>query len=233
MFILGISSAAKIVSIGLVNEEKVLAETTIRAIQSEKIIHYINEAGIRPDQINGIAVAAGPGSYSGLRGGLATAKTLAQTLNLPLIGISTLEAIAYNLVDIEGTMAVVLDARADEYNFALFGASQGRLKRLTDDLVLKLGLIKERLLEISGKLWVVGEGNRDWEVGKRENIHIADNIHSLPYGVNVAKLGLLKMQTGQTDDIFNLNPQYSHKPNIREFVDPLSRTAAMEFTNML
>jgi tRNA threonylcarbamoyladenosine biosynthesis protein TsaB len=90
-----------------------------------------------------VAVAVGPGSYSGLRGGLAVAKTLAQTLKVPLAGISTLEAIAYNLINVEGTMAVILDAKADEYNFALFGASRGKLKRLTGDMVLKANVIKE------------------------------------------------------------------------------------------
>jgi tRNA threonylcarbamoyladenosine biosynthesis protein TsaB len=219
MRILGLSSATKIISIGLVDEEKVLIETTLADIQAEKIMFYVKEAGIKPEEIDGVAVAQGPGSYSGLRGGLAAAKSLAQTLNVPLVGISTLEAIAYNLVDIEGTMAVVLDARADEYNFALFGASQSKLKRLTDDLVLKLEVLLDRLSRISGDIWVVG--NIREVRGKirenQENIHFAEAIHSHPYGINVARLGLLKNKAGQTDDPLKLVPQYSHKPSFREF----------------
>jgi len=136
-------------------------------------------------------------------------------LKVPLVGISTLEAIAYNFIDIEGTMAVILDARADEYNFALFGASQGKLKRLTDDLVLKLDVLLDRLSRISGDIWLVGN-IKDINIG-RENFHFAGEAHSHPYGINVAKLGLLKIKIGEIDDPLKLIPRYSHKPNIREF----------------
>ena len=197
MRILGLGSATKVISIGLIDDEKVLVETTISDIHAEKIMFYVKEAGIKPKEIEGVAVSIGPGSYSGLRGGLATAKSLAQTLKVPLVGVSTLEAIAYNLIDIEGTMAVILDARLDEYNFALFGAFQGRLKRLTDDLVIKVERLKDFLDKITGE------------------IKIVRNAH--PYGINIARLGLQRTKTGEKDDPLKLTPKYSHKPNVREF----------------
>ncbi|OGC23341.1 tRNA (adenosine(37)-N6)-threonylcarbamoyltransferase complex dimerization subunit type 1 TsaB [candidate division WOR-1 bacterium RIFOXYB2_FULL_42_35] len=199
MKILGISSATKVVSIGLIDDDQVLLETTIADMAAEKIVFYVEAAGIKPEQIEGIAVAQGPGSYSGLRGGLATAKSLAQTLKVPLVGVSTLAAIAYNLIDFEGTMAVKLDARMDEFNFALFGAHQGQLKRLTDDLVLTEAKIKEFLSNVTGELKVV------------------DGSKYHPYGINVARLGLLKIKAGETADPLKLVPQYSHMPNIRVF----------------
>ncbi|MEE8637757.1 MAG: tRNA (adenosine(37)-N6)-threonylcarbamoyltransferase complex dimerization subunit type 1 TsaB [Candidatus Margulisiibacteriota bacterium] len=219
MPILGISSATKVISIGLIDEDKVLVETTLSDIHSEKIMLYVKEAGIEPRQIEGIAVAIGPGSYSGLRGGLAVAKSLAQTLKIPLVGVPTLEAIAYNLVDVEGSMAVILDAKADEYNFALFGASSGKLKRLTDDLVLKFDDLLNKLSKISGEIHLVGntKGVRDLGLGARDNFHFAEDMHSHPYGINVAKLGLLRIKAGKTDDPLKLVPKYSHKPNIREY----------------
>ncbi|MBU1026121.1 MAG: tRNA (adenosine(37)-N6)-threonylcarbamoyltransferase complex dimerization subunit type 1 TsaB, partial [Candidatus Margulisbacteria bacterium] len=156
MRILGISSATKVISIGLLDEDKVLIETTVSDIRAEKILFYVNEAGIKPEEIEAVAVAIGPGSYVGLRGGLATAKSLAQTLDIPLVAVSTLEAIAYNLADIEGTMAVILDAKSDEYNIALFGAHKGKLKRLTEDMVLRFDKVRDSLSRISGDIWVVG-----------------------------------------------------------------------------
>jgi tRNA threonylcarbamoyladenosine biosynthesis protein TsaB len=217
MRLLGISSATKIISIGLIDEDKILVESTVSDIHAEKIMFYVKEAGIEPKQIEGIAVAVGPGSYSGLRGGLAAAKSLAQTLKVPLVGVSTLEAIAYNLVDIEGTMAVVLDAKADEYNFALFGASSGKLKRLTHDLVIKFDKLVDKLSKISGEIHLVGN-LRDFKGKlKGKNFHFAEDIHSHPYGTNVARLGLLNIEAGETADPFKLTPKYSHKPNIREY----------------
>jgi tRNA threonylcarbamoyladenosine biosynthesis protein TsaB len=216
MRVLGISSATKIISVGLIDEEKVLFETTVADLHAEKIIFYMKEAGITPEMIEAVAVAQGPGSYSGLRGGLAAAKSLAQTLNIPLTGVSTLEAIAFNLVDIEGTMAVILDAKSDEYNFALFGASGGKIKRLTDDLVIKLDKLIERLSKISGDIWVVGN-IKDIKGIKGENFHFAEDFHSHAYGINVARLGALKIKAGEIADPLKLVPQYSHKPNIREY----------------
>lgn len=217
MRVLGISSATKIVSIGLIDDEKVLAETTVSDIQAERIMFYVKEAGVEPKQIEGVAVAVGPGSYSGLRGGLATAKSLAQTLNVPLVGVSTLEAIAYNLVDIEGTMAVILDAKADEYNFALFGASGGKPKRLTDDMVLQFGHMVDKLSKISGGIYLVGNTKEVKSKLAEKNFHFAEDAHSHPYGINVARLGLFKIKAGQIDDPLKLTPKYSHKPNIREY----------------
>lgn len=225
MRILGISSATKVISIGLIDEDKVLVETTVSDIHSEKIMLYVKEAGIEPGQIEGIAVAIGPGSYSGLRGGLAVAKSLAQTLKVPIAGVPTLEAMAYNLVDVEGTMAVILDAKADEYNFALFGASSGKLKRLTDDLVVKFDVLLNKLSKISGEIYLVGKVNgireklvpREIEGVKGNNFHFAEDMHCHPYGANVARLGLIKIQGGETSDPLKLTPEYSHKPNIREY----------------
>ncbi len=216
MRILGISSATKIVSVGLVDEQNVLAELTADLMQSENIIFYLKEAGILPVQIDGIAVTIGPGSYSGLRGGITTAKTLAQTLNVPLAAVSTLEAIAYNLVNEDGEIAVVLDARADEYNYALFDASKGVLMRKSADEVIKLEDFKEKLLKINQPLRIAGKINEFVNVNN-ENLHFADKLLCSPLGINVARLGLLKIKAGQTEDIFQLAPQYSHKPNIREF----------------
>ncbi len=195
MRILGISSATKIISVGLIDDDRVLFEKTVDDIRAEKVILYVKEAGIKPDQIEGVAIAVGPGSYSGLRGGLAAAKSLAQVLKIPLVGISTLEAIAYNLIDEEGTISVVLDAKSDDYNFALFETREGKLKRLTDDLVLKLDEIFART----------------------KGAHLCEGENAHPYGVNIAKLGLDRIKSGRTDDFLKLAPAYSHKPNIRMY----------------
>jgi tRNA threonylcarbamoyladenosine biosynthesis protein TsaB len=216
MRILGISSATKVISIGLIDEDKVLVETTVSDIRAERVIFYIKEAGIDSGQIDGVAVAVGPGSYSGLRGGLAAAKSLAQSLNVPLVGVSTLEAIAYNLVEIEGAMAVVLDAKADEYNFALFGAASGKIKRLTDDLVIKFDALRERISRISGEIWFVGNTKGIKDI-KGDNYHFAEDIHSHPYGINVARLGMIKVKAGEVSDPLELVPSYSHRPNVREY----------------
>ncbi|MFH1542311.1 MAG: tRNA (adenosine(37)-N6)-threonylcarbamoyltransferase complex dimerization subunit type 1 TsaB [bacterium] len=195
MFVLGISSATKVISIGLIDEDKVLVDKTFDDMRAEMILSFVQEAGITPDQIEGVAVAIGPGSYSGLRGGAATAKTLAQTLNIPLVGVSTLAAIAYNEIGQSKNIAVMLDAKRDDFNFACFKVEVGRLVRKTEDMVLTEPEILARTKEM-----LLLDGRK---------------IH--PLGINVAKIGLQKIKVGQTDDSLTLVPNYSHQPNIREY----------------
>ena len=125
--------------------------------------------------------------------------------------------IAFNLIDIEGTMAVALDAKRDEFNFALFGASDGQLKRLTDDLVLSLQKMVDKLSKISGKLHLTGNTVELRKKLSGQNFIFAEDVHSHPYGINVARLGEVKIKAGQTVDPQKFVPQYSHMPNIRLF----------------
>jgi hypothetical protein len=102
---------------------------------------------------------------------------------------------------------------------AIYGACQGELKRLTPDLVLNSEQIVKSINKISGPIWLVGnlkELTDKLDLG-RGNYHLTDEIHSHPYGLNVARLGLTKILAGQTDDPLSLIPAYSHKPNIREY----------------
>lgn len=217
MRFLGLSSATDIISLGLIDDDRLLVEATLADLRSEKIVFYLEEAGIKPDQMAGVAVTTGPGSYSGLRGGLATAKTLAQTLSIPLVGVSTLETIAYNLVNLTGTLAVFMSTRLDEYCTALFVVRGGRLERLTADFILTESKLAAKLGQVSGDIHLVGRSCLLREKLTGDNYHWAEEVQGQPYGVNVARLGLLKYQTGKVDDPLQLVPHYSHLPNIREY----------------
>lgn len=199
MAILGISSATKIISIGLAKDGMSLAELSVsgKSAFTEDLMVYIDEiikqGGV---SLSAISVASGPGSYNGLRGGLATAKTIAQTLSLPLIEVSTLEAIAYNLIDCDATIVSICDARKDEYNCALFTSLDKNLRRLTDDMVIKIDKLTDFLSKIQGKIYL---------------------CDSNPKGINVALIGERKLKEGKISDYLKLAPKYSVEPNIREF----------------
>ncbi|NQU16623.1 MAG: tRNA (adenosine(37)-N6)-threonylcarbamoyltransferase complex dimerization subunit type 1 TsaB [Candidatus Saganbacteria bacterium] len=214
MKILGISSATKTISVGIIDGSHIVAELTFsgREAFTENLIVYIkkiiDESGITPE---GIAVCEGPGSYSGLRGGLSVAKTLAQVQKLKVVGVSTLETIAYNLIDIEGTVASITHAKSDEFNFALFGISKRNIQRLTDDLLINQEKLIEKLNQIKGSITLCGEIERLPEISHK----VAQN--NIPRGSSVAFLGIPKFITAKKDSFFKLNAKYSHKPNIRTF----------------
>lgn len=222
MAVLGISSATKVISVGLAEGENLLAELTVSGKEAftEDLILYIeklvNESGAK---IEGIAVTVGPGAYSSLRGGLATAKTLAQTLNVKLAAISTLHALAYNLRDIDGTIASITDACQKDYNLALFTSNRRKIERITEDLVIHFDRIMEVFSEVRGRLFLTGQVNgiyeRMLELNPKSKIQQAQiNIVS---GYNVALIGGEYIKEGKVSDPLTLIPRYSHKPNIREF----------------
>lgn len=222
MKILGISSATKVISVGLVNGNTILSELTLSGKEAftENLIVYIKKiidgSGINPE---GIAVTEGPGSYSGLRGGITTAKTLAQVLKIKVVGISTLETIAYNMIDYDGTCAAITHARSNEYNFALFGTANHKLKRLTDDLIIPFDKLIAKLSQINRILTLCGEAEKVFDELKkrRPDTKISAALNNIPRGVSAAFLGAFLFKALSRNGHLKLCPKYSHQPNIREF----------------
>lgn len=222
MAVLGISSATKMISASLAEEGKILAEISVSGKEAftEDLMVYVDKLVKESGKIfTAVAVTQGPGAYAGLRGGLAVAKTLSQALKLPLVGVSTLEAIAYNLADITCTAAVMTDARSDEYNFALFISNGGKIERITDDLVLTIERIVDILSRVKGKLFLAGNTSSIFTKLRAVNpeTRVVEMANSQPWAGLVAILGEKLMAEGKHDDPLRLVPRYSHTPNIREW----------------
>ena len=222
MKILGITSALKTIGAAIIDEMDILSESSIsgKISQSEKLISLVDNAikrtRIKPDALDAVAVTIGPGSYSGLRGGLATAKALVSALNIPIISVSTLYAVAYNFINSDQTVVVAINAMREEYNLALFGANQGQIKRLTDDLIVKSDRIFEVLLKVKGRIMLASDENLYKKI-KNQNIMFAEAGDTIAWARNVAMIGLEKLKKNETEDYLSLTPSYSHSPNIREF----------------
>jgi tRNA threonylcarbamoyladenosine biosynthesis protein TsaB len=225
--ILGISGSTDLLGVALSDDGAVLAEYFVveKKAQAENITVFLDkivkESGIELGEVEGIAVTRGPGSYGGIRGGLAAAKSLAQVLSVPVVGISTLEAIAFNLIGAEGAVFSVLDACRSDYNAALFASSGKKLTRLTDDIVLHEKRLKEFLSSVTGVIHINGATERFYPEFVSENpdskIIQADAAFSLPKPSNVALIGEMLIREGKTVDPMKLVPYYSHQPNLREF----------------
>jgi len=222
MKVLGISSAIGVVGAAVAEESGVLAECSIsgKIAQSEKLVAIIKEVlertRININDIQAVAVTTGPGSYSGLRGGLAAAKGLVAALDIPIITVSTLHAIAYNLINTDGTIAIAVNACRDDYNFAMFGSDSGKLRRLSGDITLKMNRIKEMLDSISGKITLAADEGLRNKI-KNSNVILAEPRNVVPWAVNVAAVGIEKFMRKEFGEYLTIAPSYSHKPNIREF----------------
>lgn len=164
MRILALETSAKSVSAAVCEGETVLAFSycntglTHSRTLMPMVDGMLKNAGIPLSDISLIAVAAGPGSFTGLRIGVSAAKGLAWSLGLPCCAVSTLEAMARNVSHMNATVICAMDARRNQIYNAVFSASDRMLKRLTPDRAISL---QEFILELKNdekQKIVVGDG---------------------------------------------------------------------------
>ena len=110
--------------------------------------------------MDAIAVAAGPGSFTGIRIGVSAAKGLAFAVDKPAIGVSTLAAMARNAAFADGLVVCAMDARRSQIYNAVFEAKNGRLTRLTDDRAIALADLAEEIKADPRPKTIVGDGAR-------------------------------------------------------------------------
>lgn len=120
MKILALDSSGLVASVAVVEDDNLIAEYTVnyKKTHSQTLLPMLDEivkmTELDLDTIDAVAVAAGPGSFTGLRIGSATAKGLGLALKKPLIGVPTLEGLAYNLYNTKGLICPLMDARRNQ-----------------------------------------------------------------------------------------------------------------------
>ena len=166
--LLGIDTSGKIAAVALCDENTVLAQTTIltKLTHSQVILPLCKEmllnAGVTLEEIDGIAVADGPGSYTGLRIGISAVKALAFALNKPCIGISTLESLAYNINGFNGIVSSIMSARQDLVYTASFSLGDNKVERITEDRILSKQALFEELNELNRQIIIVGDSAKNF-----------------------------------------------------------------------
>ncbi len=161
---LALETSAKSVSVAVTENGTLLAQ----AYQDRGLTHSVTlmplldgmlkTAGLTLDDMDIIAVAQGPGSFTGIRIGVSAAKGLAWAKALPCCGVSTLEAMAYGVTDFEGVVVGAMDARRQQVYNALFRAENGRVTRLCADRAVAMELVAEELAAIPEPKLIVGDG---------------------------------------------------------------------------
>jgi tRNA threonylcarbamoyladenosine biosynthesis protein TsaB len=114
--------------------------------------------GLKPGAADLIAVARGPGSFTGIRIGMAAAKGLMWALDKPCLGVSTLEAMAWQAAHLGGLVCAVMDARRGQVYNALFDCAEGRPARLTEDRALSVAELGPELERAGRGILLTGDG---------------------------------------------------------------------------
>jgi len=169
--------------------------------------------GIPLCAVDGFAVAAGPGSFTGIRIGTATVKGLAFGLERPCVGVSTLEAMARGLEGLEGSLCCVMDARAGQVYNAMFTLESGTLLRLCPDRAIPLSELAEEIGETTQIL--VGDGAKMCYTEKRDycpGFRLSPIHLRYPTGYGVARAALPLFEAGQTVSAQELDAKYLRAP---------------------
>lgn len=161
--ILSVDSSAVTASVALTDGKKVIKSEFINAglTHSETLLPMIKRVmgEYKISDLDAIAVTAGPGSFTGVRIGVATVKGLAFNDNIPCISVSTLEAIACNFLDEDCIVCSVMDARRMQFYNALFEIKNGKAVRLCDDRAISIDDLKNDLKKYE-KVIIAGDGAR-------------------------------------------------------------------------
>ena len=224
MIVLGIETATTICGAALVRDGVLAGEASLdaRNVHAERLLEQIDDvlrgAGCTAADLGGIAVSSGPGSFTGLRIGMSVAKGLAYAGSIPLVGVSTLEALARHAAARAGTgpgvtVLAVLDARRDEVYCQLFRNGEGGLEPEGEVADMTVADLRERIAGRS--VLAAGDGTQKAfgpEGAREAGWRAAGGDAGACSAAEVALLGARMLAAGRRDDPATLEPRY-----IKEF----------------
>lgn len=218
MIILGIDTSNLPLGVALVEGERVLAEITFNVGKNHSvrlmpaIEEIYREAGIEQEDTDLIAVAQGPGSYTGVRIGVATAKALAWGMDKPLVGVSSLKAVARQIPYFPGRIVPFFDARRNRLYTAVYRFQEGEWMEEVPEGIFTIQSLMERLKEEEeNPVLFLGEG-LDWiKRGFTEQLGgkavFPSGEYWLPRASHVARLGESRYFRGEKENLL-FTPNY-------------------------
>ncbi len=221
MKILGIDTSATAASVAIADENKIIGEFSINTAltHSQTLIPMVDallkNTGVAVTDIDAIAVNAGPGSFTGVRIGVAAVKGMAFSADIPCISVSTLHSMAYNLVETDCIVCAVMDARCSQVYNALFRVSNGKVTRIIDDRALALQDLKLDLQKYDEKIILVGDGAKityDYLKDDNKNVVLASKQNRIQTASSVVAAGFELLEKGETLTAEQLMPTYLRLP---------------------
>lgn len=222
MKILGIDSSGLVASAAIADEKNIIAEFTVNNKQTHSqtllpmIEKVVDMSGIELEQIDAIAIAAGPGSFTGLRIGSATAKGIGLALKKPIVSVSTLEGLAYRVSVFDGIICPIMDARRNQVYTGIYKMDDGKLVCLSEQKAVDIHEIMEELETYEEKVIFLGDGvevqRETIEKEFKKNKYCFAPIHlSKQSAAAVAALGEVYFSQGKAESAEEHKPIYLRK----------------------
>lgn len=218
MKILGLDSSGIVASVAIVEDDVLIAEYTVnyKKTHSQTLLPMLDEIAkmteLDLNSIDAFVVAAGPGSFTGLRIGSATAKGLGLALKKPLIAIPTVEGLAYNLYDISGLICPIMDARRKQVYTGIYRFTDHQLKVVEDQMAVPMETVIEKLNQYGEAVTFLGDGVSVFHELIAEKMTVPYSF--APAHVNkqraaaVAALGEIYYRQGKTETAMEHVPDY-------------------------
>ncbi len=238
MIVLSMDSSSLVTTVALLRDENVLGEFTINfkrehsVILMEKVEELLKDCEIDINDIDGFVVSKGPGSFTGLRIGMATVKGLSMGSNKPYVSISSLDALAYSLLNFNGLICPIMDALRDSVFTCIYKNVDGKLTKVIDYSALSLEELATELNSMGEKVIFTGDGVYKHKSYLEENVPnaiFAPNHLSIIKASSLGELGMIELKNGNFDDK-NSAPLYLKKP---QAVRELEQRLAMKNENRL
>ena len=215
MKILGIDTATQFLALGIIEDDNILSELRLDAGQTHaqillpSIEKVLKDADLELEDLNGIALSIGPGSFTGLRIGLATAKGLCFASGKPLLSVPTLDGLVYFNLNSPYPLVPVLDAKKNEIYSSVYDTKSGAVKRISDYWVLSA---EKLVAKIPEEVIFLGLGLEVFQDKLKElcgeKAHFLAGERNLPSGSSIAFLGLEKFRRSEFEDLEKAEPLY-------------------------
>ncbi|MFO7778825.1 MAG: tRNA (adenosine(37)-N6)-threonylcarbamoyltransferase complex dimerization subunit type 1 TsaB [Nitriliruptoraceae bacterium] len=222
MLVLGLETSTTRSSVALVDTDRVVASASLGVARrhgeflAPAIAFCLEQAGIDVDGIHGVAVGVGPGLFTGLRVGLATAQTFAAARQLPVVGLSGLDVLAFRARYTRRAICAVLDARRGELFWAFYRAAPGGVQRDSEPVVGRIEQLTAEIEAYGDDMLVLGDG----ALSERQRVldtgvDVAGPDLAWPDAADLAELAVPRFVREETIRPDQLRPIYLREADAR------------------
>jgi tRNA threonylcarbamoyladenosine biosynthesis protein TsaB len=234
VIVIGIETSTPQTSVAIGNERGILAQASIagRARQeaaTPALEQLLRWSGVDLARVGGVAVGVGPGLFTGLRVGVETARSLAQALHVPIVGLGSLDVLAYGVRVTRRTIAAVIDGRRGEVFFALYRPVPSGVVRVLEPSVGPPDHLVAELEALQGDVLVAGDGailyhDEIAELGAR--VEFASPLAAHPAATALVELAVPRFLREDHDRLFDVVPLYLRKSDAEIAWDERHRGAS-------
>ena len=221
MRILALDTSTNVATVAILENDVIIGEYSCNRgkTHSQKLMpmiqNLLEKVGLSATDIDAFAASIGPGSFTGLRIGVTTAKAMAFAVQKPVISISTLDALAYNLQMSNALICPMIDARNSQVFTAIYKFVDGRLEKLTDYMGIHINELTDIIRPMEGKIVLLGDAcnmHKDYFIGEvGERVSIAPPNIALAKASSVAVLARNAFVDGKLESCYDMVPFYLRK----------------------